>query len=217
MTHGLLEAVDALTKEQHHKVIQQLDAAPPWKDGTQKVTRITQPSLLGQLDEAISSSMGGSTPGARLASESSVLNVTALYEAIKIAELVKDWCKLAGITPTKDTADNLRKWYVTTLSDGDEHAWHLDYLRRWAGTIINLLDPPRQKDLPDECPVCGANEWWDKTNGQRYGRPLVIRYRDDAPDKAKAMCRACEQVWNARELAYALEQNDTPKEGTTVA
>ena len=215
--NDLLDAVDALTKEQHYKVIQHLDAQPPWKDGTQKTTRIPQPSLLTQLDDAITSSMGGSTPGARLASESSVLNVTALYEAIKIADLVKDWCKLAGIHPSKDTSDNLRKWYVCTLATDDEHTWHLGYLKRWAGTITNLLDPPRQKDLPDNCPVCGASEWWDKTSGNRYMRPLIIRYRDEAQSTATGLCRACETVWTARELAWALEHPDTPDEETTVA
>jgi hypothetical protein len=197
----LLYAVEALTKPQTSAVIQTNDAGITCK------TRSVLPSLLDQLEAAIRSSMGGEvTSGASLAFEGSPLNIAALYEAVKITSQIGDWCRGAGLVATRDPVHDLKAWHVATLARvGWDDSANVKQLQKWAHTIESLLDPPREKSLPDSCPVCGAGEWW--RDGERFTRPLVIRYRTaDPAGKATALCRACAQVWNARELAYAIEQ-----------
>ena len=111
-------------------------------------------------------------------------------------------------------AITLDRWFVKF--EGKPHspeirAQHTKQLVKWAGQINALLDPPREKDLPSECPTCGAGEWWDASTGAKHTRPLIIRYRpaDEGMVKdATGHCRACEKVWNARELAYEIELAD---------
>lgn len=220
----LNDAVDALTLGQSRRQPQDVIETYEVEDedgvktehqrviGSQKIT-VTLPALLEQLDEAIRSSMGGNTPGAKLASEGSVLNVSALYEAMKIESQVGDWCRMVGVRPSKDTAQDLRAWHAAILSKNLEDAresWYVTTLNTWAHTIRNLLDPWREMDLPDKCPICGASSWWDKATGTEFLRPLIIKYRPEGADmvqQSRAMCRACEQVWTVRELAYELEQS----------
>lgn len=176
--------------------------------------RVTIPALLDLLDEAIASSMGGSTRGASLKSEGAPINVAALYEATRIRSNLVDWCRIAGSTldlRKLGTAKLLVHWYTLARQRGlDEpaRAFHTAQLRRIANTIRNMLDPWHEQDLPDPCPDCGADEWWSPTTRERYPRPLVVRYRKDTPDlidTAHAACRACDETWSARELAWILE------------
>lgn len=213
MTITLLDAVDELTLVQNTRERQEI-----LEDGKvigfQNVT-VSLPPLLQQMDDAIRSSMGGSTSGASLAHEASPLDTDALFKLIKIESQIRDWCRLYAVTPSKRPGDDLRAWYVATLSRGlDEAAesFYVKTLGSWTGIIRSKLDPWREKDLPDACPVCGSKSWW--LDGSEYYRPLVVRYKPDDPEmvkNARATCRACSEVWNARELAYALENNEGAK------
>jgi hypothetical protein len=162
--------------------------------------------------------MGGSTRGAALASESAVLNVSALYEAMKIETQVRDWCRRVNVIPTKSATKDMKAWYAATLAhtlDDAQENYYTNTLDQWARSIRGMLNPWREKDLPDPCPACGATDWWDKSTRSRYLRPLIIRYRPDGADmveRSHGMCRSCEEVWNVRELAWLIEH---PKEATT--
>ena len=198
----LLLAVEHLTKTQRSKVIQ-----------GETVHTVELPPLLVQLDEAIRSSMGGaSTSGASLAFEGAPLNTSALFEAMKISTQIKDWCRLVKVTPVKDSRQDLTAWYMAASRntvDLDHERHYVKTLTGWANKITSILNPPRERDLPEPCPICGADAWYDPKDGKRYLRPLIIRYRptdDDMLNTAKATCRACAEVWNVRELAYAIEQ-----------
>lgn len=214
MTQSLLDAVDELTLVTNTRERQEV-----LEDGKvigfQNVT-ISLPPLLQQMDEAIRSSMGGSTSGASLAHEASPLDTDALYKLIKIETQIRDWCRMYAVTPTKRPGDDLRAWYVATLTRGLDDAAETFYVKTlgsWAGIIRSKLDPWREKDLPDACPACGARTWWSA--GSEFYRPLVIRYKPDEEQmvsRAKAVCRACDEVWNVRELAYAIEQAEHQEE-----
>lgn len=200
----LLEAVEGLTKPEVSKILQ---------EGNLITVRL--PSLLAQLDQAIHSSMGGNSAGASLAFEGAPLNTAALFQAMKISSQVRDWCHAVKVIPVKSTAVDLTAWFnVFSRSNPelDVERYRVKVLHGWAGSIRGMLNPPREKDLPDDCPACGADGWYDARDGHKYPRPLIIRYRptDDANlvDEAKGMCRACEQVWGVRELAYAIEERD---------
>ncbi|MDN4616427.1 hypothetical protein P5G50_18420 [Leifsonia sp. F6_8S_P_1B] len=249
-TDPLLAAVEALTKPQKRRQEQDIISRYVTTDddgietvtehvvGTQKVT-VELPPLLDMLDDAIQSSMGGSTKGAALASESAVLNVHALYEAMKISSAVRDWCRMAGVLDRKHTRENLEAWnasvYVRDL-DEEHAAFFAAVMQKWAASIRTMLDPWREKDLPNPCPVCHAEEWWDASEdkpgeprrrlppmeGIRRGRPrpLLIRYKRDDPEmieKGHAICRACGAEFGLRELQFELEQAEatTRQEGMT--
>lgn len=207
---SVLDAVDELTLPQKRNEQQDII-----RDGHvigQQRVQVTLPPLLTQLSDAIRSSIGGNSSGASLKSEGSPLDADALYKFIQIDTLIRDWCRGMNLTPGKNPADNLRAWYVETMkhpSNHDADNWHIKKMTSWVGSIRAKLDPWREKDLPDECPACGATSWWRE--GAEYYRPLVIRYKPTGPDliqHARALCRACETVWAVRELAWALEQKE---------
>lgn len=198
--NDLLDAVDQLTKPTRTKVVQD----------DNNVATVEMPPLLDGLQSAIRSSMGGNTAGGALAHERSILDDDALFKFIRIASQIIDWCRARKVATTGDAGHNLRAWYASNLGQAmsDEvEAYYTRTLNGWAGEIRSKLDPWREKDLPDACPVCEAKEWW--RDGERFPRPLIVRYKPDGPDmvqNAKAMCRACTKVWGVRELAYELEQ-----------
>ena len=203
----LLEAVDALTKPVWSKVIQE-DMLMP--SGT-KTVRIQLPSLLEQLDEAIRATVGGG--GGSLPSELNLIDSDALYRMIKISSMIEDWARAAGAEVVKrDAGKTLRNWYVSysvKLSSMESERFYVGKLESWAHQIEAKLDPPRIKDLPDACPVCGAVTWWLASTKAEYPRPLVIEYKPTGPNmlqEARAFCRSCETVWGVRELAWELEQ-----------
>lgn len=212
----LLEAVLALTQPVRRKVIQE-DLSRP--SGT-KTTTIELPSLLEQMDAAIRGTMGGA--GGTLPSERNLLDSDALFKMIKISSTVADWARAVGAAVhRRDAGRTLKGWYIT-YSQGqtrlEADRFHIKKLTGWAVQIEAKLDPPRIKDLPDPCPVCGASTWWLASTRSEYPRPLVIEYRPTGPDmirEARALCRACEHVWGVRELAWELEQQHAAQTGTT--
>lgn len=203
----LLEAVLTLTKPVRRKVIQP-DAKSP--SGT-KVVTIELPSLLEQLDGAIRGTMGGG--GGSLPSERNLLDSDALFRMIKISSMIEDWARASGAVVVKrDAGKTLTNWYIRytqKLSSMESERFYIGKLNSWAHQIEAKLDPPRIKDLPDACPVCGAKTWWLASTKAEYPRPLVIEYKPTGPNmlqEARALCRSCEKVWGVRELAYELEQ-----------
>jgi len=192
----LLEAVDELTLPKRVKVMQD--------DG---VVSVSIPPLLTQLDDMIRSDIGLTASGASLAHERNILDADALYKFIQISSQIRDWCRMAKLRPDKEPAVALRRWYVAASGGLDEagETFHARMLGAWAAYIRVKLDPARERELPDACPVCGASEWW--RDGVRFLHPLVVKYRLGSAlvDDARGMCRACEKSWAVRELAFALE------------
>jgi len=212
-TNALLDAVDALTKPIRSKVIQD----GPIGSGLagQKTVTIEQAPLLTQLEDAIRATIGKGGSGS-LANERNMLNVEALHKATIIRSQIREWAQAVNIEarPPDKTGDILRRWYAaytlrpTTL---DAERFYVRQMETWSGQIEAMFDPPRIHDLPNPCPVCGASEWVNDTDGLRYNRPLIIQFKPDGPDliqQATGMCRACLKVWSVRELAYAIETNE---------
>jgi len=209
----LLNAVDVLTVPRRTTVCQDIVDGCGKSIGVQQF-RLLRPALLTQLDDAISSSLGGKTRGATLASERSILNADALYKKILIESQIGHWCHTVDVKRTGNAAANLRSWYVAVTANRlpkEEEGFYVRQLSKWAVTIRGVLDPWREKDLPDPCPACSATQWWDKRTGAMFLRPLIVRYRPDGADmisRSHASCRACEKVWNVRELAWEIEHAD---------
>jgi len=204
----LLEAVEDLTNPQVSKIIQEGN-----------LVEIRLPSLLAQLDAAIHSSMGGNSAGASLAFEGAPLNTAALFQAMKISSQVRDWCHAVKVVPVKNTAADLSAWFNVFSRSSPElevERYRVKVLHGWAASIRGMLNPPRHRELPDDCPTCGADAWWDARDGHKYTRPLIVQYRptdEDMIGEAKGMCRACEATWSARGLAFDLEERERAKTG----
>lgn len=210
----LLDAVHALTKPVVNKIIQD----GPIGSGLagQTIATSTQPPLLTQLDEAIGGTIGiGGSKS--LASQRSVLDADALYRFTLISSTVKDWCRMVGATVTNDASTNLTAWYLKydDRTTGAGSRFYTSQLTGWKTQIESKLDPPRIRELPDRCPVCDANLWYDPSDKLPYLHPLIVKYKPTGPDmiqQAEALCRACGQTWGVRELAYQLEQANAEDE-----
>lgn len=196
----LMDAVDRLTLPQRFKQMQDTE-----------VVTVELPPLLMQLDAAIRSDIGLTVSGASLAHERNLLDADALHKFMQISSQIKDWCRMVKLVPSRDPVTDLRRWYVKGMLTLDEagQSFYTRMLTGWANLIRSKLDPERERELPGCCPVCESGEWW--RDGVRFVHPLVVRYRvgDDLVDKARGFCRACEQVWSARELSYAIEQKQS--------
>ncbi|ANP74522.1 DUF7341 domain-containing protein [Cryobacterium arcticum] len=202
----LLESVDLLTKPRVSKVVQSNEA------GITCTSPVELPPLLDALDEAIRSNMGGTTSGGSDPATRSLVDAGALMKLMQISSTVMSWCRSVDAVIDKQSMTvTLRRWYVKFNECQHEDGmvnWYANQIVKWEGQILALLDPPKEKDLPQHCPSCGAGEWWDPKTKERYYRPLVIKYRPDSPsmtDDATGVCRACGETWKARELQYELE------------
>lgn len=208
MTDDLLAAVHNLTRPTHRKLLQDDpdDTKPP------RVVKVVDKPLLEQLIDSITATIGiggsGSAPNER-----NMLNNEALFKAVKITELVKDWAHRVDIQtrPADLPGPLLDQWYVlfTQKEHGDEIVrWHINKLESWARQIEAMFDPPRTRDLPNACPVCEADTWWK--DGAEYARPLVLTFHEGPRmiEDGKGMCRACEATFGLRELSYAIDERE---------
>jgi len=204
----VLDAVDELTLPQKHRVTSGI-VRNGQLVGQHEITATEQP-LLTKLVEAIRGTIGADGPSkATLDSERSPLDADALFRFVLIDNQIRDWCRGLKLTPGPDPVQNLRSWYVESMKYPQSEAadtFHIRKMTDWAGAIRSKIDPGREWELPDRCPVCDADTWW--RDGEQFYRPLIIKYRPDGADtieKARGLCRACAKVWKVRELAYAIE------------
>lgn len=202
----LLDAVDALTKPGvlHHTI-----------QDSRFTCVVYDTPLLDRLENEIRFSL--SREGSKsLPNQRVPINSGALMLFMRISSQITDWAHGVKSTVHKgDPSRTLRSWYVAFTQTRREHdaiAGRARILHNWGAAIRREIEPPRQKDLPDPCPACGASEWW--RDGERYPRPLVVESprnpEKNLIDESRALCRACERVWTARELAYELENTNQP-------
>jgi hypothetical protein len=199
----LLEAVDELTER---AVLHQTVAESRF------TCVVFDQSLLERLESEIRFSL--SREGAKsLPNQRVPINSGALMLFMRISSQITDWAHGVKAAVYKgDPARTLRAWFVA-WSQGNrevgEVAARVKLLHGWAASIRRELDPPRQRELPDPCPACGAHEYW--RDGERLPKPLVVEIprnpEQSLIDESSAACRACDKRWGARELAYELEQN----------
>jgi hypothetical protein len=198
----LLDAVDELTKPGvlHHTI-----------QDSRFTCVVFDTPLLDRLENEIRFSL--SREGSKsLPNQRVPINSGALMLFMQISSQITDWAHGVKATVYKgDPGRTLRSWYVTwtqTTREPEVVNARTRILGNWAAQIRREIEPPRQKDLPDPCPTCGASEWW--RDGERYPRPLVVESPRNPEvnliDESTAHCRACDKRWGARELAYELEQ-----------
>lgn len=200
----LLALVDELTLPNPVRI--------PTDDGH---TWATEDALLVQLQEAVSSSLNSGSGSGGAVWTRNVLDSDALHTAAIITTTIGDWCRIAGATVTRDPVKDLRAWYAARLTATNPETFYLDQLRKWAGQIRAILNPPRTIEITASCPICGQGEYTNDL-GELIRNPLQMTYRADDERfwrGAKVLCRACDNVWAGveamEELREELDEKDT--------
>lgn len=208
----LLDAVDALTLPEVNHLAQKDDLGH-WL----KAVTVTHAPLLVRMREATFPSSNKTTGSASSASTRSLADLEAMHQYALMASQIGDWCRIAGVQPTRDPVHDLRAWYVTTLTNTVDTGWHTRKLHAWASVIRNHLDPPESFIAEHPCPVCHTTAYGNAVDGgDRY--PIEVRYRK--PDHGgmtdeHATCRVCRTTWVGHdailELADELHENSATR------
>lgn len=200
----LLDAVDDLTLPRNVKV--------PTDDGH---TWATEDALLVQLREAVSSSLNSGSGAGGSPSTRNVLDSDALHKAGIITAAIGDWCYQVGVKATRDAVHDLRAWHAAFLAYDQPDEFYIRQMQTWANQIRAMVNPPKLVEITAPCPVCGQGEYVNDM-GERVNNPLVLTYRPDGRSiwaDAKALCRACSEVWEGewrlRELRHDVDDKET--------
>lgn len=192
MTTELAEAVEALTKPSRTKVIRD--------DGSTIV--VEHEPLLVQLEAAVTSAIGNGGGGGT--ATGSVINDAALYQLLLIKTQVGDWCRLAGVTPDRQSATvSLERWSLAFMGDG---VWQTRTLHEWAQTITDLLDPPKTVPLAGPCPVCKQTNWIGPDGNLRASPVAVLYDQTTLHASLRATCRVetCGAEWTGADAVQEL-------------
>lgn len=177
-------------------------------------TWATEDALLVQLQEAVSSSIRSGSGAGGAPWTRNVLDSDALHRAGIITSTIGDWCRMAGVRATRDPVKDLRAWHAVFLSRGESETFYVEQLRKWAGEIRAMVNPPKTIEITSPCPVCGQGEYVNDM-GENVPHPLALTYRPDSSNlnhSARVMCRSCDAVWTGGEAMAELRDELDDKE-----
>lgn len=207
MTDALLDAVEDLTAPRNVKVT--TDDGHTWA---------TEDPLLTQLADAVSSTLNsgsgsGGAPWAR-----NVLDSGALHQAAIIRSTIGDWCRMVGVQGRREPADGLRAWYAARIAlpetQRETDPFYIGQLRAWANQIRNMTNPPKTIEIVAACPICDQGTYTNDL-GDVVRNPLQLTYRPESGSiwqDARAICRACQTVWDDQWKLRALRHDIDAKE-----
>ncbi len=213
----VLKAVDKLTVLQVTAIWQEFE------DG-RRATKVTQPSLIRLLREAVASSTSGTGGGGALPNQRSVIDGDALdMYGILCGDILTAYKGVTTAAPFEEPEKNLRQWFLAVSNDfragklteggllEDAQVW-FDWVRK----IEDKLFPPTTLEVVAPCPVEGCGKRWAKNGSGESIPAIVIEHRRPSTDtvsalaKSHAKCRACGTVWRGdrklRELAFEIDQ-----------
>lgn len=175
-------------------------------------TWATEDALLVQLEQAVSSSLKSGSGSGGAAWERNVLDSNALYQATIIRSTITEWCRMAGITGRREPIDGLRAWHARRLSENHEtDPFYIAQMRKWADQIRTMVNPPKTVEITSPCPACGQGVYTNDL-GEVVRSPIQLSYRPESGSiwsDARAICRACEMVWDTewrlRELRHDID------------
>ena len=222
--YTLLEALDAITKEQH---VAQWQEAVPEKGIDRQIKKRTNPPLLDWLAQSVGNNIGGGG-GGKAARERTPIDIAALTLYEDIDGRVRSWLDELGARPGKDITPTqaLRTWYRLWI--GGRHNEHLErayasIIENWETRIKDVLDPPKRIEITAPCPACGK-EWIniglkmadgsDDPDDVERVRVLNAVERENIAE-SYALCSACERVWvgvpEMRQLRIWIDDIETAK------
>lgn len=213
----VLKAVDKLTVLQVTAIWQEFEEG-------RRATKVSQPSLIRLLREAVASSTSGSGGGGALPNQRSVIDGDALdMYGLLCADILNSYKAVTTAAPFEEPEKNLRQWFLAISNDyrankisepqllEDGQVW-FDWVRK----IEDKLFPPTTLEVVAPCPVEGCGMRWAKNSAGESIPAIVIEHRHPSTDsvsslaKSHAKCRACGTVWRGdrklRELAFEIDQ-----------
>jgi hypothetical protein len=214
----LLKAVDRLSVLQVTAIWQDID-------GTRTPTKVTQPALIRQLRDSITSSVGAQGGGGTaLPNQRNVIDSDAmeLYDGIE-SDILDAYKLHTSAAPYLMPEQNLRQVYLALANNYRagklaEDAL-LDELTTWTGWVRQIEDklfPPPTIEIVAPCPQEGCGKRWAKGGNGDSIPAIIVEYREPSSDavnalaKSHAKCRACGTVWRGdrklRELRYAIDE-----------
>lgn len=178
---------------------------------TMGVTEYISPSLLEQLRDAVAT---GRERGGRGASIPLPISTDAHDLLVKIGRQTMWLLGETGARPAgAGIEENLRSVVNTVTSTAMDLEAVLgvrNFLRSWATSIRNLLDPPKRISLwgyhcPE--PKCEAEEVWrlDESDGEtKRTAPLEVAFTETNGDPAirDVHCLACGKEWPPNQLLW---------------
>lgn len=200
----LLEAVDALSKQQH---VAQWQEEVPEQGIVRQIRKRVNPPLLEWLAESVGNNIGGGG-GGKAARERTPIDIAALTLYEEIDGRVRSWLDELGARPGKDISSTqaLRSWYALWIgrqhTEGLEQAY-VNILEKWEQRINDILDPPKRIEITAPCPACGQEfvniglkleDGTDDPNDIERVRVLNAVERERIEDSF-VMCSACDRVW----------------------
>lgn len=209
----ILDVLDELTKPRKEHIVPKND------DGTLgKAHTVTIKPLLQQIREATYPSSETGLGSAPQKSTRSPIDFDALGILSGINAYIQAWCLLAGVETTRDPVVDLRRWYFMWEShphEDHERREHTNRMRGWVRQIKDYLDPPVTFEADGACPVCGATDFGNAIDGGSI-RPIRIQYRRTEHGMAdeRALCRACNEVWEGHESVGELAEELAEKRHT---
>src|SRR5690606_32426502 len=123
----------------------------------------------------------------------------ALHMAGMITSQIGDWCRMVKAPTTRNTAVDLRSWYVafSASAGGSLDDFYVRQLRSWGEQIRGMLNPPKMLQITAPCPEC-LEASYPNDEGDLVPYPVVVQYWANGAsvwDGAKASCRACGFEW----------------------
>lgn len=213
----VLKAVDKLTVLEVTTIWQEFEEGP-------HKTKVTKPSLIRLLREAVASSTSGAGGGGALANQRSVIDGDALdmYGTL-CNDTLNAYRGITTAAPFVEPEKNLRQWFIAVsnefragkISDTalleQSQIW-FDWVRK----IEDKLFPPTTLEVIAPCPVEGCGKRWAKNGANESIPAIIIEHRKPSNEsvnalaKSHAKCRACGTVWRGdrklRELAYEIDR-----------
>lgn len=165
--------------------------------------------LLTTLDELVASNAGGQAAGATLTHSRNLVNLRAFQLRETIREQARTWETATNTKIGRNTRAAIQNMIIRAelLYQSNQLTEHTytdmtEWCERTKHHIMELIDPPRVKEIHGLCPRCEAAFFYTLIDGEDVKTPaLTVKYRARNNDAPYAECGACGNTWmGEREL-----------------
>jgi hypothetical protein len=190
-TEQLIDVIDRLTSV--HAVFSQVEDGPRHKQFHE--------GLIQQLRAAVVSDIGVAGGGGARSSSPTPFDEDAWQKYAAIERAIQErltW--MPGLYPEQDLIA-WRAWFLAQNTTTEQAIRNeLQTFRGWEWMILDKFDPPRRKELLEDCPMCHQTWWVDNRDRENLQRKvcLVVTWRPGDVDRVTAECTYCRAVGDDR-------------------
>lgn len=188
----LIDVVHRLTSV--HPVETQLEDGPTHKQFHE--------GLIKQLRAAVVSDIGVAGGGGARSASPTPFDEDAWQKYAAIERAIQE--RIHPTVPGLYPEDDLSTWLPSFLaaSDTTEQAIRneLRVFRGWEWMILDKFDPPRRRELLEDCPMCHQTWWVDNRDRENLQRRvcLVVTWRPGDVHRVTADCTYCDVIGDDR-------------------